>query len=108
MKTVNIDRKKCLREELRTGHNRWHPDIRRSLRSSGARPGARDAGRERSPDRAAGDGWGPREFGPSGGASAHGTGVHEGREAADLLEIDAARTKIVLKESRQALYLLAD
>jgi len=27
MKTVSIDRKKRLREEPHTGHNRWHPDI---------------------------------------------------------------------------------
>jgi len=27
MKTVRIDRKKRLREEPHTGHNRWHPDI---------------------------------------------------------------------------------
>jgi formamidase len=27
MKTIEIDRKKRLREEPHTGHNRWHPDI---------------------------------------------------------------------------------
>ena len=27
MKTVSIDRRKRLREEPHTGHNRWHPDI---------------------------------------------------------------------------------
>ena len=27
MKTVSIDRKRKLRDEPHTGHNRWHPDI---------------------------------------------------------------------------------
>lgn len=27
MKTVAIDRRRPLREEPQTGHNRWHPDI---------------------------------------------------------------------------------
>jgi formamidase len=27
MKTVTIDRRRPLREEPQTGHNRWHPDI---------------------------------------------------------------------------------
>ena len=26
-KSITIDRKKRLREEPHTGHNRWHPDI---------------------------------------------------------------------------------
>jgi formamidase len=26
-KRIEIDRKKCLRDEPRKGHNRWHPDI---------------------------------------------------------------------------------
>jgi formamidase len=27
MKTINIDRSRPLREQPKTGHNRWHPDI---------------------------------------------------------------------------------
>ena len=28
MKSIDIDRRKRLREEPDKGHNRWHPDIR--------------------------------------------------------------------------------
>ena len=27
MRTISIDRRRPLREEPNTGHNRWHPDI---------------------------------------------------------------------------------
>jgi hypothetical protein len=81
-KNIRIDRTRRLREEPQKGHNRWHPDIPPVIEVA---PGeevtleTRDAmDLQIGPRTTVQD---PGEDGAHGGASTHGAGVREGREA---------------------------